>query len=135
LIVFDRVVQTWRYLWVDRGDERHAERTAEILRRLGADPDLVLAGLLHDRAKPADTRLWHRVAAVLLETFAPRVRERLGRGTGTFARYLDHAARGAEMARSEGRSERIVRLIARHHERPADDDEAMLARADREAMP
>lgn len=135
MIVFGRVVQTWRYLWVARGDERHAERTAEILRALGADPELVLAGLLHDRAKPRDTRLWHRIAAVLLETLAPRVRERLARRRGTFASYLDHAARGAEMARMEGRSERVVRLIARHHERPADADEALLVRADREAMP
>lgn len=135
MIVFGRVVQTWRYLRVARGDERHAERTAEILRDLGADPDLVLAGLLHDRAKPAETRLWHRIAAVLLQTFAPNVRARLAMGEGTFARYLDHAARGAELARSEGRSDRVVRLIARHHERPADADEALLARADREATP
>ncbi|HEY6959586.1 MAG TPA: HD domain-containing protein [Candidatus Limnocylindria bacterium] len=135
MIVFGRVVQTWRYLWVAQGDERHAERTGEILRDLGADPELVLAGLLHDRAKPPQTRLWHRIAAVLLETFAPRVRARLARGDGVFARYLDHARRGAEMARSEGRSERVVRLVARHHERPADADAALLARADREAMP
>lgn len=135
MIVFDRVVQTWRYLWIDRGDERHAERTAEILRALGADPELVLAGLLHDRAKPPQTRIWHRVGAVLLETFAPRVRARLARGDGVFARYLDHARRAAETARAEGRSERVVRLIARHHERPADADEGLLARADREAMP
>lgn len=134
-LVFDRVVQTWRYLRVDRGDERHAERTAEILQRAGADPELVLAGLLHDRAKPAETRLWHRIVAVLLETFAPRVRGRLAAGDGTFARYLDHAARGAELARREGRSDRVVRLIARHHDRPADADEVLLARADREAMP
>jgi len=133
--VIDRVVQTWRYLAVARGDLRHAERTAEILRRLGADADLVLAGLLHDRAKPGDTRLWHRVAGVLLETFAPALRARHASGGGTFARYLDHARRGAELARAEGRPERVVRLIARHHERPRDDDERLLARADREAMP
>lgn len=135
MIVFDRVLQTWRYLRVARGDERHAERTAEILRAQGADAEVVLAGLLHDRAKPRDTRVWHRIAAVLLETFAPRVRASLARGESTFARYLDHAARGAELARREGRSERVVRLIARHHERPVNADERLLARADREAMP
>lgn len=133
--VIDRVVQTWRYLAVSRGDERHAERTADILRALGADDELVLAGMLHDRAKPQDTRLWHRVAGVLLETFAPAVRSRYARGDGTFALYLDHARRGAELARTEGRSERVVRLIARHHEPSRDDDERLLARADREAMP
>lgn len=133
--VIGRVVQTWRYLAVARGDERHAERTADILRALGADDDLVLAGSLHDRAKPSDTRLWHRVVAVLLDSFAPSLRPRYARGDGTFARYLDHARRGAELARAEGRSERVVRLIARHHERPRDADERLLARADREAMP
>ena len=133
--MIDRVVQTWRYLAVARGDERHAERTADILRSLGADDELVLAGMLHDRAKPDDTRLWHRVAGVLLETFAPAIRRRYARGDGTFALYLDHARRGADLARNEGRSARVVRLIARHHEPPRDDAERMLARADREAMP
>ncbi len=108
---------------------------AEILRALGADADLVLAGELHDRAKPVDTRLWHRIAAVLLGRLAPAMRESLSRGEGTFARYLSHAARGAELARREGRPERVVRLIARHHTPPRDADERLLARADREATP
>lgn len=133
--VIDRVVQTWRYLAVPRGDERHAERTAEILRRDGADADLVLAGLLHDRAKPNGTRLWHRISAVLLDAVAPALRRRYTRGSGTFALYLDHAHRGAELARAEGRSDRVVALIARHHDRPSTEDERRLARADREAMP
>jgi len=135
LSVFDRALQTWRYLATTRGDQRHADRTAEILRALGADDELVLAGALHDRAKPEDTRLWHRVAGVVLEWTAPRLRARLSRGDGTFARYLDHARRGADLARTEGRSERVVRLIARHHDAPRDADERMLAKADREAMP
>lgn len=131
----DRVVQTWRYLAVPHGDERHAERTAEILRREDADADLVLAGLLHDRAKPRGTRLWHRIAAVLLDVASPSLRHRYARGSGTFALYLDHARLGAELARAEGRSARVVTLIARHHDRPANDDERRLAHADREAMP
>jgi len=135
LSVLDRALQTWRYFVVPSGDQRHAERTAELLRSRGADDELVLAGLLHDRAKPKDTRLWHRIAAVLLDWIAPPLRRRLARGDGTFARYLDHAHRGAEMARAEGRSPRVVRLIARHHDRPLEDDERLLARADREAMP
>lgn len=133
--VVERARQTWRYIAVPRGDDAHAERTARLLRELGADDELVLAGLLHDRAKPAGTRLWHRVAGVLLETFAPGARARLSRGRSTFARYLDHARRGADLARAEGRSERVVRLIARHHEPPRDRDQALLARADREALP
>jgi hypothetical protein len=135
LSAIDRVVQTWRYLSIAEGDARHAERTAEILHARGADADLVLAGLLHDRAKPRETRLWHRIAAVLVDALVPALRPRFARGSGTFALYLDHARRGAALARAEGRSARVVGLIARHHERPRDDDERLLALADREAMP
>jgi predicted hydrolase (HD superfamily) len=59
----------------------------------------------------------------------------VARGDSTFAHYLDHARRGAEVARDEGASERVVRLIARHHQRPVTADEKLLARADREALP
>lgn len=129
-----RAAQTWRYALASEADERHARATAEALRRMGADEELVAAGLLHDIAKPRETRIWHRVAAVLLER-APRVRQRLAGGDGTFARYLDHARRGADEARRRGASERVVRLIARHHEPPASADERMLHAADREALP
>lgn len=130
-----RVQQTWRYALSAEADERHAQRTAEALRRMGADEELIAAGLLHDIAKPRETRLWHRIAAVVLESVAPRVRARLARGDGVFAQYLGHARRGAEEARRRGATERVIRLIARHHDRPASDDERMLHLADREAMP
>lgn len=116
-------------------DARHAERTAEILRGLGADEELITAGRLHDIAKPATTQLWHRIAGVLLERFAPRVRRELSRGDSTFARYLDHPHRGAEEARRRGASDRIVFLIAGHHAPPRTDDARLLARADHEALP
>jgi hypothetical protein len=93
-----------------------------------------MAGMVHDRAKPVDTRIWHRVAGVLLD-LTPRVRSRLASGESTLARYLDHARRGAELARREGASDRVVSLVARHHERPRTPDERLLARADREALP
>lgn len=131
----ERVQQTFRFVVAQEGDARHAERTAAVLRELGADEELILAGLLHDRGKPAQTRLWHRIAGVLLGRLAPRVRDRIARGESTFARYLDHARRGAAQAEIEGRPARVVRLIARHHEPPRDDDERLLARADREALP
>ena len=131
----ERVQQTFRFVVAQEGDARHAERTAAVLRELGADEELILAGLLHDRGKPAQTRLWHRIAGVLLGRLAPRVRDRIARGESTFGRYLDHARRGAAQAQLEGRPERVVRLIARHHEPPRDHDERLLARADREALP
>jgi len=133
--VRERVQQTFRFVVAQEGDARHAERTAAVLRELGADEELILAGLLHDRGKPAQTRLWHRIAGVLLGRLAPRVRDRIARGESTFGRYLDHARRGAAQAEIEGRPARVVRLIARHHEPPRDDDERLLARADREALP
>jgi len=126
--------QTARYVGSAGGDDRHASETARILRQLGADEELVVAGILHDAAKPANTLLWHRVAGVLLE-LTPRVRARMAQGDSTFARYLDHARRGAELARDDGASERVVRLIARHHQRPVTEDERLLARADHEAVP
>jgi len=133
--VRERVQQTVRFVVAHEGDARHAERTAAVLRELGADEDLILAGLLHDRGKPADTRLWHRIAGVLLARLAPSLRDRLAVGDSTFARYLGHARRGAAQAQIEGRSARVVRLIARHHDAPHDNDERLLARADREALP
>ncbi|MGH2492044.1 MAG: HD domain-containing protein [Candidatus Limnocylindria bacterium] len=131
----ERVQQTVRFVVANDGDARHAERTAAVLREFGADEELILAGLLHDRGKPAGTRLWHRIVGVLLARFAPRLRSRLASGESTFARYLDHARRGAAQAEIEGRPARVVRLIARHHEPPRDTDERLLARADREALP
>ncbi len=130
-----RVAQTWRYALASAADERHAQRTADILRALGADEELITAGLLHDVAKPPATRLWHRIAGVLLSRLMPSLHARLARRGGTLGRYLDHPRRGAEEARQRGMSERVVRLIARHHAEPADADERLLQRADREALP
>ncbi|MDE3101200.1 MAG: HDIG domain-containing protein [Chloroflexota bacterium] len=132
--VWHRVEQTRRYARGRGADERHAARTAEILRARGADAELVLAGLLHDVAKPAETRLWHRVAGVLLEPL-PVLRRRLAGGDGVLARYLDHARRGAEEARRRGAPDRVARLIARHHDRPRTADERALHDADRAALP
>ncbi|HVR88981.1 MAG TPA: HD domain-containing protein [Candidatus Limnocylindria bacterium] len=134
--MLDRPRQTVRFVAAGAaGDARHAERTARILRELGADEELVAAGSMHDIAKPSGTRLWHRTTGVLLALIAPRLRARLAQGDSTFARYLDHARRGAVEARRLGASERVVALIARHHEPPRTEDQRLLARADREALP
>ncbi len=134
--MLERARQTLRVVAAGASaDALHAERTAQILRQLGADDELVSAGLLHDNAKPPDTRLWHRIAGVLLARVAPRVRRELAHGDSTFARYLDHARLGAEAARRQGASDRVVFLIAGHHSPPASADARMLARADHEALP
>jgi putative nucleotidyltransferase with HDIG domain len=145
--VIERLVQTYRHLWAEpderlaaalpaeqrawlatlsRPDRRHALHTYSKLRSAGADDELSAVGLLHDVGKPPQTRLWHRVAAVL----APRLSRRLG--GATMRDYLDHAAIGAAKARAIGMSERAVALIARHHEPPRDADARALAVADRE---
>jgi HD superfamily phosphodiesterase len=95
----------------------------------------VSAGILHDIAKPPATRLWHRIAGVLLAQLAPRLRRELARGDSTFAHYLDHARLGAEEARRQGASDRVVFLIAGHHSPPQSHDARLLARADHEALP
>jgi putative nucleotidyltransferase with HDIG domain len=134
--MLDRARQTLRVIAAGASaDARHAERTAAILRELGADEELVTAGLLHDIAKPAETRVWHRVAGVLLARFAPRIRRELADGDSTFARYLDHARLGAAEARRQGASDRVAFLIAGHHNPPRSDDARLLARADHEALP
>ncbi|GAC1699999.1 MAG: hypothetical protein NVS9B6_13000 [Candidatus Limnocylindrales bacterium] len=131
-----RARQTWRVVRAGgSADERHATRTAELLRAGGADAELIQAGLWHDIAKPTETRLWHRIAAVLLDRGAPWARRRLARGSSVFARYLDHPRRGADLAAARGASLRVVTLIAEHHETPHTADAALLARADREALP
>lgn len=127
-----RVRQFFRFSGSADGDARHAERTAALLRARGADEDLVLAGFLHDVAKPAETRLWHRIAGAVLP---PGARRRFARGDGVFGRYLDHARLGAEEARRRGASQRVIALIARHHEAPVTGEERMLHEADREALP
>jgi len=127
-----RVRQLLRFSRVAEGDRIHGERTAALLRARGGSDELVLAGLLHDIAKPAKTRLWHRVAGALLPNVA---RRRLASGRGTLACYLDHPRLGADEARRRGASERVARLIERHHERPLTGDERMLRQADREALP
>ena len=47
----------------------------------------------------------------------------------------DHARLGAEEARRRGASDRVVALIARHHDDPVTGEERMLHEADREALP
>jgi putative nucleotidyltransferase with HDIG domain len=145
--VIERLVQTYRHLLASpdeqlavelspeqrallagfsRPDRRHALSTYAKLRDAGADEELCAVGLLHDLGKPRQTRLWHRIAAVL----APGIARRIG-GT-TMRDYLDHATIGAAKARAMGLSERAVQLIARHHDPPEDPEASALVRADRE---
>ncbi len=114
-------------------DRRHGLDVVATLRSSGApDPDLLLAGLLHDAGKGPTVGLWHRVAWSLGERYGSWV-WRLVRPLPGFAtaleRMRDHAEHSAELAREAGCSPRTVELI-RHQAAPEDGDGAVLRLAD-----
>jgi hypothetical protein len=98
-------------------DRRHALDVATRLVEAGhRDDELLAAALLHDAAKGDRTRLWHRVAGVLLEAGAPRLLQRLAVADPTswrhpFWLYLHHARLSGGIAEDAGCSPRTRRLI------------------------
>jgi hypothetical protein len=108
---------------MQRADRRHGLDVVAALRAGGHDqPDLLLAGLLHDCAKGPSIRVWHRVGWSLSERYGAGV-ERLFisvRGfRAAFTTLRDHAARSAEMARAAGASAVTAELI-RNQAEPTD---------------
>ena len=103
-------------------DRRHGLDVVTALRADGAtDPDLLLAGLLHDAGKGA-TGLWPRVAYSLGQAFGHWVWRLAGWRPGfraSLERLHDHAAASATLAEAAGCSARTVELI-RHQEAPID---------------
>jgi hypothetical protein len=99
-----------------RADQRHGLDVVRALRAAGHDnPDVLLAGLLHDCAKGPSVGLWHRVAWSLGERYGRRVRrlaERLPGFADALHRLDGHAASSAEMALAVGCSPRVAELIA-----------------------
>ncbi|OGO53232.1 MAG: hypothetical protein A2148_01845 [Chloroflexi bacterium RBG_16_68_14] len=100
-------------------DQQHCLHVYRRLRRQGHDdPDLLAAALLHDVGK-GRIALWHRVAYVLLEAWAPGLLRRLavpGEGSerpafGGLYRCRHHPELGAELARQAGASDQVVALI------------------------
>lgn len=98
-------------------DRRHGLDVAQSLQRAGHDDaDLLGAALLHDAAKGHRMRLWHRVAGVLLESFAPRLLRRLASGDPSswrhpFHLYLHHGPMSSELAVTAGCSPRLGAFI------------------------
>jgi hypothetical protein len=98
-------------------DRRHALDVVDRLLAAGEDdPDLLAAALLHDAAKGHRMRLWHRVAGVLIEAFAPSALRRLASPDPRswrhpFHLYLHHAELSADLARATGCSERAAAFI------------------------
>jgi hypothetical protein len=114
-------------------DQRHGLDVLATLRASGtANPDLLLAGLLHDAGKGRTVGLWPRVAWSLGERYGPWAWRAAGVLPG-FAAALDrmrnHAARSSELAEQAGCSARTVDLIL-NQAAPEDSDGAVLRLAD-----
>ena len=106
-----------------RADQRHGLDVVAHLRAHGHDdPELLIAGLLHDCAKGPTVRLPHRVAWALGQRYGDGV-IRLTRHLPTFGtafgRLRDHADASATLALAAGCSPRTVELI-RHQDDPVD---------------
>ena len=104
-------------------DRRHGLDVVARLRELGAhDPDLLVAGLLHDCGKGPTVRLPHRVAWSLGERYGTWIHTAAaafpGFGPG-IERIRVHADRSAELMLAAGASARAADL-ARHQAAPVD---------------
>ena len=106
-----------------RADQRHGLDVVADLRASGhADPELLLAGLLHDASKGPGVGVWHRVAWSLGERYGVGIHALAARLPGfaaALARIREHPERSAELALAAGCSERTAGLI-RHQADPID---------------
>ena len=106
-----------------RADQRHGLDVLADLRRTGHDePDLLLAGLLHDASKGPGVGIWHRVAWALGEHHGARIHRLAARLPGfgpALERIREHPVRSAELALAAGCSSRTAELI-RHQSAPVD---------------
>lgn len=121
-----RVARAWDALGAY--DRRHLIAVAGDLAAAGHSEHVVLAGLLHDIGKVGRVTVVDRVAVVMLDRFAPTLRDRLASrprplpGLDGLHLLLRHAERGADMLAEAGLPADVVWLV-RHHEREADRDD------------
>jgi len=105
LVVFDGM---------HRADQRHGLDVVAALRAAGVDdPEVLLAGLLHDAGK-GHTGLLPRIVYALADAYVPWLRQAVGWLPGMRAdldRLRRHAETSARMAEAAGCSERTVELI------------------------
>ncbi len=106
-----------------RADQRHGLDVVAALRRDGQDdPDLLLAGLLHDCGKGRELHVWHRVAWSLSERYGTRVERLALRVPGfkpAFKTMAEHADTSARLALGAGASSLTAELI-RNQAEPVD---------------
>jgi hypothetical protein len=110
-------------------DRRHGLDVVATLRAGGTtDPDLLLAGLLHDAGKGRTVGVWPRVAWSLSQAYGAWLLRpaRLVPGLGpALDRLRDHAELSARMAEAADCSPRTVELI-RNQAAPLDRDAGRL---------
>jgi hypothetical protein len=98
-----------------RADQRHGLDVVAALRAAGhRQPDLLLAGLLHDCGKGRDLHVWHRVSWSLGERYGARIERLLSRLPGfgqAFRTIADHARVSADLALAAGVSPLTADLI------------------------
>jgi hypothetical protein len=116
-------------------DRRHGLDVVARLRAEGAtDPDVLLAGLLHDAGK-GDTGVWPRVVYSLGDRYGRwiwRIDAILPGQAAALARLRSHAVTSAMLADAAGCSQRTVELI-RHQDAPTDPEFGELLRLADEA--
>lgn len=116
-------------------DKRHGLDVVATLRTQGvAEPDVLLAGLIHDAGK-GDTGVWPRVAFTLGERYGRRiwgVASIIPGFRSALRRLEDHAESSAVLADRAGCSARTVALI-RNQDAPTDPDFGDLLRLADEA--
>ena len=98
-------------------DRRHGLAVADRLLAGGFDDrELLAAALLHDAGKGHRLRLWHRVAAVLVDAVVPRLLARMASPDPAsagypFHLYLEHGPISADAALVAGCSTRTADFI------------------------
>ena len=118
-------------------DQRHGLDVAATLRAEGVtDPEVLLAGLLHDAGK-GQTGVWPRVAYSLGQAYGAWVWRVAGAVPGNgfraaLVRLRDHAETSAVLAAAAGCTPRTVELI-RHQDAPIDPDAGTLLKLADEA--
>lgn len=116
-------------------DRRHGLDVVATLRNEGAtDPELLLAGLLHDAGK-GNTGVWPRVVYSLGQRYGGgiwRLAAIMPGGRRAIARLHDHAEASGRLAAAAGCSARTVALI-RDQDEPLDPEFGELLRTADEA--
>lgn len=128
------VVERWECL--DAYDRNHLINVAADLEQEERQPELVLAGLLHDIGKPAHASTVARALAVLIQPAGSKADTVIRNLTvwpplvSTVQALLDHPAVGASFLAERQFPDRVVWLVRHHHEHISDPDLMALRRAD-----